>query len=205
MNGRQARAVAEVGQNDPALCRFRSGQAGQFSHEKRIRQSMKPVPPHALRLVSARNRQQLGHTRQVMVKSGVKTRHLRQVRKSAMKRFGQQDLFRQMLRIEWTKPVQLLDHFRSDSLPLGVFRPPMHHTMSYRGQRVTPDAMLDPIHQRAHRHSVVWRRHRPRNVVRLVHAFHSQGGLRQSNPLNPALQNSSERVAGLKHRELDAR
>ena len=46
------------------------------------------------------------------------------------------------------------------------------------------------------------RRHRPREVVRLVQAFHPQGGLRQSNPLNPALQNSPARVTSLEHREL---
>ena len=205
MHRRQARAIAEVGEDDPALCRFRSGQAGQFSHQKRIRQPVKPVPPHALRFVAARDRQQLGHARQVMVKSRVETRHLGQVRKSAMKRLGQQDLLRQMLRIEWTEPVQLLNHFRSDSLRLAILRPAMHHAMSHRGQCITPDAFLDPIHQSAHRHRVIRRRHRPRKVVRLVQAFHPQGGLRQSNPLNPALQNPSERVTGLEQRELDAR
>ncbi len=85
---RQARAIAEVGEDDPALGRFRSSQAGQLSHEKRIRQPVKAVPPHPLRFVAARNRQQLGHARQVMVKSRVETRHLGQVGKSAMKRLG---------------------------------------------------------------------------------------------------------------------
>ncbi len=122
-----------------------------------------------------------------------------------MKRLGQQDLLRQMLRIEWTEPVQLLNHFRSDSLRLAILRPAMHHAMPHRGQCITPAAFLDPIHQSAHRHRVIRRRHRPRKVVRLVQAFHPQGGLRQSNPLNPALQNPSERVTGLEQRELDAR
>ena len=36
-----------------------------------------------------------------MVKSRVETRHLRKVGKPAMKRFGQLNLFGQMLRIEW--------------------------------------------------------------------------------------------------------
>ena len=43
-----------------------------------------------------------------MVKSRVETRHLGQVRKSAMKRLGQQDLFRQMVRIKWTELLQFL-------------------------------------------------------------------------------------------------
>ena len=46
-----------------------------------------------------------------MVKSRVETRYLRQVRKAAMKRFGQQNLFRHVLRIEWTEPAQFLEPF----------------------------------------------------------------------------------------------
>ena len=113
-NRRQAHAIAEVCENNPALCRFRASQADQFSHEKRIRQPVKPVPPNPLRFVAARDRQQPGHTRQVMVKRRVETCHLGQIGKSAMKRLGQQDLLRQMLRIEWTKSVQLLNHFLGD-------------------------------------------------------------------------------------------
>ena len=122
-----------------------------------------------------------------------------------MKRLGQQNLLRHMVRIEWTEPVQLRNHFRSDSLRLVILRPAMHHAMSNRGQCVTPDAFLDPIHQSAHRHCVIRRRHRPRKVVRLIRAFHPESGLRQSNPLNPALQNPSQRVTRLEERELDAR
>ena len=156
---RQAGAIAEVGEDDPAWGRFRSGQAGQFSHEKGIRQPVKPVAPHPLRFVAARDRQQPGHARQVMVKSRVETRHLGQVGKSAMKRLGQQDLLRQMLRIEWTEPVQLLNHCRRDALRLAILRPAMHHAMPHRGQCLTPGARLEPIHQHAHRHRVIRRRH----------------------------------------------
>jgi hypothetical protein len=172
-----------VGEDDPALRRFRSGQAGQFSHEKFVRQPVKAVPSHSLSFVTARDRQQLGDARHVMVKSRVETRHLGQVRKSAMKRPRQQDLLRQMLRIEWTKLVQLLDHFRGDSLRLAVLRPPMHHAMSHGGQGITPDALFDPVHQNAYCYRVVWRRHRPREIVLRVHAFHPHAGIGQSDPL----------------------
>ncbi len=36
MHRRQARAIAEVGKDDPALRRFRSRQAGQFTHQERV-------------------------------------------------------------------------------------------------------------------------------------------------------------------------
>ena len=94
-----------------------------------------------------------------MVKTCVETRDLGQVRKSAMKRLGQQDLLRQMLRIEWTEPVQLLNHFRSDSLGLAILRPAMDHAMPHRVQCITPVVFLDPIHQSAHRRRVIRRRH----------------------------------------------
>ena len=48
-------------------------------------------------------------------------------------RLDQLDLKRQMLRIEWTEPAQLLDHFRGDSLRLAILRPAMHHAMPDRG------------------------------------------------------------------------
>jgi hypothetical protein len=41
-----------------------------------------------------------------------------------MKRFDQQDLLRQVLRIEWTERVQVLNHFRGDSLRLAILGPP---------------------------------------------------------------------------------
>jgi len=81
----------------------------------------------------------------------------------------------------------------------------MHDAMSHRSQCIMPAPFLDPIHQNAHRRSVIRSRHEPRDVVRLLQAFHPQGGLRQSNPLDPPLQNLSERGADLKQRELDAR
>jgi hypothetical protein len=122
-----------------------------------------------------------------------------------MKRLGQQDLLRQMLRIEWTEPSQVLDHFRSEPCGLAVLRPAMHHAMPHGRQASTPAAFLDPIHQNTHRHRVIRRRHSARDVVCLVPAFHAQSGARQSNPLNPALQNASQRVTRLEQRELDAR
>ena len=57
-----------------------------------------------------------------MVESRVEARYLRQVRKSAMKRFDKMDLFRQVLRIEWCELTQLLDHFLGDQRRVMVLR-----------------------------------------------------------------------------------
>ena len=90
-----------------------------------------------------------------MVKSRVETRHLGQIRKSAMKRLGQQDLFRHMVGIERTELLQFRNHFRGNSLRLVILRSAMHHAMPHRGQCVVPAALLDPIHQNAHRLRVI--------------------------------------------------
>ena len=124
MHRRQARAVAEVREDDPASRRFRPGHARQFLHEKRVGQPVKAVPPHALRLVAARDRQHPRHARQVMVKRRVEARHLRQVGKAVVKRLGQQDLLRQMLGIEWAEPTQLRDHLRVMRCGSLYFGPP---------------------------------------------------------------------------------
>jgi len=139
--------------------RRRVVEAREFFHQIRIGQAVKPVPPHSLRFVAARDRQQTGNGWQVLVKSRIETRHLRQFRKAPMKRLGQQNLLGQMLRIEWGHLTQILDHSPGDQLRVRVLRSAMHHAMPHRGQCITPEPFLDPIHQSAHRRRVVRRRH----------------------------------------------
>ena len=114
MDRSEAGAIAKVGQDNPALGRFRPGCPSQLAHQERVRQAVKAVPPHPLRFVAARDRQQPGHARQVMVKRRVETRHLRQVWKAPVERLGQQDFLGQMFRIKGREPAQLLDHFLGD-------------------------------------------------------------------------------------------
>jgi hypothetical protein len=88
MHRGQARAIAEVGEDHPALRHFRSPQAVEFAHQIGIRQSVKSVPPHSLRFVTARDGQDLGNAWHVMVKSRIEARHLGQGREAAMKLLG---------------------------------------------------------------------------------------------------------------------
>ena len=123
-----------------------------------------------------------------------------------MKRLGQQNLFRQVIRIEWTEAAQFFDHFRGDSLRLAILRPAMHYTMSYGGQchpargvpRSKPSERplrpCDRAPSPAARNCPPWFRPFTRKVA-----------LRQSDPFNRTLQNPFERVTGLEQRELDAR
>ena len=165
---------------------------------------MKPVPPHALCLIAARDRQQLRHPGQIVVKRGVETGHLGQVGKPVMKRLCQQYLLRQMLGIKWIKPMQFRNHFRGDSLRLAILRPAMHYAMSHGGQAISRRSSIQSM-RTAHRGRVVRRRHRAREVIRLVDSFRMPCGIRQADPLNPARQNALERFPGLEQGELDAR
>ena len=92
-----------------------------------------------------------------MMKSRIETRHLRHVRKTAMKRLGQQDLLRHVVRIKWTEPAQFLNHFRGDSLRLVILWSAIDHAMPNCGQSITPVTLLNPIHQRAHCYRVIRR------------------------------------------------
>jgi uncharacterized iron-regulated protein len=86
-----------------------------------------------------------------------------------------------------------------------VFRSTMHHTMSYSGQSLFPAAFLNPVHQDAHSHCMVLRCHWSRKGVGLAQAFHTQGGIRQSNLVNAASQNPIKRASRFEHRKFDAR
>ena len=204
MHRRQTGAVAEMGEDDPATRRIGASQTRQFLHQIRIGQAVKAVAPHAQRFKAARDRHDLRHARQVMVESGVETRHLRHVGEAAMKRLGEQDFFRQMLGIERAEPPQFLDHGRGDDLRLAVVRPAMHHAMPDSRQRVAPAAFLDPVHQHADRRRVIRRGHSARKAVRRVRRIDEEGRVGQANSLDPAVQDAPQRAPRLEQREFDA-
>ena len=89
------------------------------------------------------------------MKSRVETRHLGQIGKPAMKCLDQQNLVRHVFRIEWTKPAQFFDHFRSEALRLVILWTAVHDTVTYRGQRIAVAVFLDPIRQNGHCRCVI--------------------------------------------------
>jgi hypothetical protein len=76
--------------------------------------------------------------------------------------------------------------------------------MSHRAQLAALDAFFQPVHQHLYCFGVVRGRHRAGESFGFGRAFHHKRGLRQPNPLDPALQDPPERVAGLEQRELYA-
>lgn len=91
---RQARPIAEMGQDHPPICGLITVYARQLLHEERIRQTMKPIALYTLRLVASRYRQYPGDLRHIAMKSGVEACHLRQTWKSLAKQIDQGKLGR---------------------------------------------------------------------------------------------------------------
>src|SRR5512141_2109343 len=97
---------------------------------------MKPIAVNSLCIIPAGNRQETGHAGHVPMERRIKTSYLRQIGKPAMKRLGQLDLFRQVLRIERLELMQLLNQLPGDALWFAVLRAAMHYAMPYCGQLV---------------------------------------------------------------------
>src|SRR4051812_6347291 len=120
MHGRDAGAVAEVGDNYTTACRSPSRDASQLAEEVLARQAVKPVTTDTLAFEAAGNRQQLRDSRELMVECGIKAGDLRHLRKAAMKSLGQENLLRQVFRIERAELMQLAEHPGGDALPLPI-------------------------------------------------------------------------------------
>ena len=144
MHRGEACAGAEVGQNDPAIGGIGPGDAGEFLHQIRERQPMKSIPPHAFRFQPARKRQHSRDAGQVVMKSRIEARHLRQIGTLPAECLDQADLGRQVVRVPRADSLQLGDQFRRNQLRLPKIRPAMHDPMADRGKRLQPDSLFEP-------------------------------------------------------------
>ena len=129
-HGGQARAVAEMREDDAALRCRRVAEAREFFHQIGIGQTVETVALNSLGVEAARNRQQLGHARHGVVKRRVEAGHLRQFRMTLAERLDQFDLARQMIRVVWADAMQFIQQFLGDKLRRGVFHA-VNHAMSH--------------------------------------------------------------------------
>jgi hypothetical protein len=95
---RQARAVAQVREDDAPPGRFPSRGTLELFHQVGVRQTVEAVSPDSFLLVPARNRQEPGHDRHPAVKRGVEARHLRQPRTPIADQLDQRGFAGQMIR-----------------------------------------------------------------------------------------------------------
>jgi hypothetical protein len=194
-----------MGEDDSALRRFCAVYPHQLLHQKLIGQAMESIAPHALRLITSRDRQDLGHARQIMVKIGIETGDLRRLGKLTLERLYQRDLFRQMLWIEQSERSEFLYHFRSDALRFIEPRTAMHHAMPYGGELKATSLVLDAFDENADRCRVVRRCHGLRNLGRFARAANTQSRARKSNLIDRSVENPGQRFPRLEERELYAR
>src|SRR5579859_8059250 len=107
---------------------------------------MKAVTPHAFRVVTPRNRQQLGDTRQMVMERGIEASDLRKAGEVATERFDQKNFLRQMLGVEGTEFAERSEHFERDALGLPVSRAAVNDAMSHGDGEIVRELLLEPSH-----------------------------------------------------------
>ena len=166
---------------------------------KTSRESRSVVP---LRLVAARDRHRLATRGMVVVKSGVETRDLRQIWETMVKRLDQLDLLRQC---SGSKGLSRC----SSSTISAVIRCGLLYSVRH-APRDAPPRPWHPARCVARSNPsgrppppVIRRRHRPREIVRLVRALHRK--VASGIPIRSIAPRTAGASPGLEQRELDAR
>lgn len=108
MNGCEARAGAEVRENDAPARRFRARDAREFLQQVFVGEAVEAVLPDAPRLIAPRDRQ---HARggQVAVECGVEARDLRHAGTACRERRDQVKFGRQVRRVEPLQHLQIAE------------------------------------------------------------------------------------------------
>ena len=125
----QARAGAEVCQDDTTPGFLRAADLDQFFHEICKRQAVEAIAPDPGSLEPPGDRHDLGDTGHVVMKGGVEARDLGQAGITVSERLDQLDLARQVVRVIGADLTQFLDQLRRDAFGLMVAIPPVNDTM----------------------------------------------------------------------------
>ena len=202
---RQARAGAEVGQDDPAPRLLRPGNPGQFPHQILIRQAMEAIATDPGGLVPPGDRHDPGDSGHVVVECGVEARDLGQVGITIAERLDQLDLAGHVIRVVRADPAQPLDQFRRDPFGPVVTTPPVDDPMPDRGDLPEADRDFEPIDQQPDRRPLI------RDVGPAIHRASAAGldddpaRILRSDPIEPTGQELLGRIAPVEERELEAR
>jgi hypothetical protein len=130
----------------PARGNFRRN-LGQDPGDILVRQPMKAVTPDAFVVISARQREQVGHFRVIPVKSRVEARDLRDLRVHGPRRLDVIQVVRQMQRCEWTQSLQRFDHLIVDDDGRVEFEAAVHDPVSHASHRGAADLSGRPADQ----------------------------------------------------------
>ena len=202
-HGGQARAVAKMGEDDPALRGRRIPQACEFFHQIGIRQTVEAVTPDTLRLVATRNRQELRDTRHGAMERRVEAGDLRQFRVTLAERFDELDLAGRWSGSYRADATQFIQQIRRDQLRLGMFHA-VHNPMSHRLDRCETPLLFEPINQETS--PLICDRWRRVCGSRAVSAGSLNVRFVPLRPMRSIFHKAPlQRFAGLIERELDAR
>ena len=145
---------------------------------------MKPVPPHSLCFIAARDRHKPCHAGHTVVKCRIETSDLKQVWKSILKCLNEFYFFRQMLGIKWAEPMKFFNHTRCNSRRLAIVRTTMHNAVPDRRYCFAVGLLLKPIHENAYRSRMVRYLHTARKIVSHSQTFDVQRGVTLPNALD---------------------
>ena len=187
--------------------------ARELLHQVGIRQPVKAVAAQALVGVAPRQRQQLRHARQIMMKRGVEAGDLRQSGEALRERFRELQFLRQVLGIERTQFLQRLNHRGVEPLRCAVLGSAVHDAVRNGIDMRTFGLRLDELHQRLRCGRMVARRHRLSDRLRRIITDGGELGIGQSDPVDRTLEQAPQSIIGgfsrglaaFEQRELDAR
>jgi hypothetical protein len=120
-------------------------------------------------------------------------------------RLDQQDLSRQVIRVERADPAQVLDQLGRDAFGLMVATPPVNDTMPDGRDCRESDFAFEPIDQQADGRLLVRGSDRAILVATAARIGQDPAGLIQPDPIDATGQEARGRIGLLKERKLEAR
>jgi hypothetical protein len=202
-NGRHARPRAEVRENQPAAGNVPAGDARELTHEERVGEAVKSIPPDPSCLVASRNGQHAGNRGHVDVKRSVETGHLRHPWEPTKEGADQRDFPRQVVRIEVADSSQVLDQLRGDAFGPDMAGAAVHDAVAHCLHRFEIAVFAEPVDQS------------PTGLFQIgaferfilgqlgVRRFRADNGVGDADPLDRSSQRARRRLDLLEQSELD--
>ena len=165
---------------------------------------MEAVATDPSRLVTPRDRYDLGDARQIMMKGRIEARHLRQLGIETPERLDRLDLAGKVVGVVGNDPAQLLEDLGCDELRLEVAVAPVYDAMADYGYARQRYEMSESLDQEVHSRRLI--RGLDLAVLLLTTGLgHDEPRTRHPDPLDATEQEPLKPVGQRKQREFEAR
>ena len=201
---RKARPGTEVGKDDSTSGCLRAADPGQFLHHVGVGKAMEAVATDPRRLITPRDRYDLGDAREVVMEGGIEARHLRQLRIDAQERLDRPDLAGQVVGVVGDDLAQLLEELGRDELRSEEALTPVYHAMADDGNVLQRDEVSESLDQEVYGRRLI--RGLDLAVLLVTTSLgHDEPGSWHPDPLNPTGQEPLGPISRREQRELEAR